>query len=149
MKTKKVTKHFHYSSYAIKEGYQYKNINKQSNLKNPHSSAKLSNPKLEYSRITSVVRQQCYGTLSSVLKLCLTSATQACLALYSVALPRRVGAEAICVSPEVILLSAAKSQRSEDVRQVFHSWQWKAETRVYAELWNPTAHGRESTSQSP
>lgn len=84
-----------------------------------------------------------------MIKLRLTSATQACLALASVALPRQVGAEATYVSLAMICSSAAKSQRREnDIGWVFHSWQSTAETCVYTELWNPTAHEKESTSQS-
>lgn len=67
-----------------------------------------------HSHITTVVRLQSCCLLSSALKLCLTSATQACLALASVAPPRWVGAEASYVLPEGTPPSAAKSQRSEE-----------------------------------
>lgn len=63
-----------------------------------------------YNHTTAVARQRCCCTWPPVLKLCLTSTTQACLALASAAPQSWAAAEADYVSPEVIPHSAAKSQ---------------------------------------
>lgn len=106
---RRLLSYYHYSSYALKEWCQCKKIHKKSNLKPPHSSNSVQS-KTMYNHTTAVVRQRCCCTWPPVLKLCLTSTTQACLALASAAPQSWAAAEADYVSPEVIPLSAAKSQ---------------------------------------